>query len=133
VAQLALQRIAAHLAPGGAALVPLFIPALATPEALGTTQSHTDVDGTILRLTALSQSHDDDARQHITVLRYEVEADGVRTAADRPWLLHWYTQAGFAALAEAAGLIVSAVLAADGSPADPDAQTFAFVLSRAET
>jgi hypothetical protein len=86
------------------------------PKALGTTQAHTDDDGTILRLTALSQSRDD-ARRHITVLRYEVEADGVRTATDRPWLLHWYTQADFATLAEVAGLTTTtAAFAADGSP-----------------
>ena len=119
VAQLALHQIAAHLAPGGSALVPLFIPATAAPEDLGTTQSHTDTDGTILRLTALSQEHDDNARLHITMLRYEVEAHGATAVEDRPWLLHWYTQAGFATLAEAAGLTVTAILAGDGSPAAP--------------
>ena len=64
-------------------------------------------------------------------MRYEVEVDGVTTADERPWLLHWYTQAGFATVAAAAGLTVTTILAADGSPADPEAQAFAFVLASA--
>ena len=36
---------------------------------------------------------------------------------ERPWVLHWHTQDGFRSLAEAAGLVVQAVLGFDGTPA----------------
>lgn len=129
VARLTLRRIAAHLAPDGAALVPLFVPPLTAPQDLGMTRSHTDDDGTIFRVTALREDRDEDARINITTLRYEVEAAGHTTVDDRPWLLHWYSQAGFADLAEAAGLTVGAILAPDGSAAEPDDLTFAFWLT----
>ena len=130
VAQLALHRIAAHLTPDGAALVPLFVPTATPPSHLGRAKSHTDADGTTYRVTALSEDRDEGSRLHITTLRYEMEADGHTTVDDRPWLVHWYTQAGFADLAEAAGLTVAAVLAPDGSAAGPEDLTFAFWLTR---
>jgi len=46
------------------------------------------------------------------------------------WVLHWYSQDGFRALDEAAGLEVAAVLAEDGRPAAPDADVFVFWLTR---
>jgi Methyltransferase domain len=129
VALQALRRIRAHLEPGGAALIPLFVPAPTPPEALGRTRSHTTDDGTILRVTAVAEDRDEGARLHITTLRYEVEAAGETTVDERPWLIHWYAQSDFAALAQAAGLTVDRILAPDGSPAAPDAPTCAFSLT----
>ena len=65
------------------------------------------------------------ARLHTTVVRYE-RGDEV---LERPWVLHWHTQEGFRALAEAAGLSVAAVLDADSGPATEDADVFVFWLT----
>jgi hypothetical protein len=48
---------------------------------------------------------------------------------ERPWVLHWHTQAGFRALAAATGLTTKAVLDADGARAAEADQTFAFLLT----
>ena len=131
VALQALHRITAHLEPGGAALVPLFVPPITASDDLGRPRSHTADDGTTYRVTALREDRDDDARLLVTTLRYEAEAAGETTVDERPWLLHWYTQAGFTDLAEAAGLTVRALLAPDGRPATADDLVFAFVLTPA--
>ena len=115
----ALARIHAHLEPGGRALVPLFVPE--DDPNLGRTR----VSGT-MRVTPIAAERDDEARVMTTVLRYE---DGGEVL-ERPWVLHWHTQDGFRTLAEAAGLVVQAVLDPDSRPAAPDADAVAFVLRR---
>lgn len=116
----ALGRIHDHLEPGGAALVPLFVPA-----------DEADRDGEVaesgtMRVTRVASQRDEEARTQTVVLRYE---DGDE-AVERPWTLHWHTQEGFAALAEGAGLTVSAVMAPDGTAAGPDTDAFVFWLTR---
>lgn len=129
-AALALHRIAEHLLPGGAALVPLFVPSVTPPDKLGRTRSHTADDGTVVRVTAVREERDEAARVQVTTLRYELEADGDTAVDERPWLLHWYDRPGFAGLATDAGLTVDAVLAPDGRPAGPDDPLVAVRLSR---
>ena len=121
----ALGRIRDHLDPAGAALIPLFIPPDVPP---GHTQEHRTAAGSVMRCTTVSADRDEGARQQVNVLRYELEQDGRSTSLERPWVLHWHTQEGFRALAEAAGLTVTAVLAATGEPAAPDADQFTFLL-----
>jgi SAM-dependent methyltransferase len=116
----ALGRIHDHLEPGGSALIPLFVPADESAEVGITTEAGS------MRVTKVSCERDEAARLQTVVLRYEDGAEAV----ERPWTLHWHTQDGFRALAEAAGLGVSAVLAPDGSPATPDADQFVFWLTR---
>jgi len=125
----ALARIRAHLEPDGSALIPLFIPDPMPPEAIGTGRTHVTEDGRTMRVTVLSEDRDEDARLQTTVLRYELEADDDRVVEERPWVLHWHTQEGFRQLAGDAGLLVGGVLAADGSPASPDAPQFTFWVS----
>ena len=84
------------------------------------------------RVTATATERDDSARRQVTVLRYEVVDGGISQVVERPWILHWHTQSGFADLAVEAGLRVEAVLAPDGSPAALDATEFGFVLRRAD-
>lgn len=131
-ALLALERIRAHLDPGGAALIPLFIPEPVPDHQLGTVREHIDEQGRILRVVAVSTDHDDAARRQVTTLRYEVVDSGVSRVLERPWVLHWHTQAGFADLAAEANLRVVAVLAADGSKAPPSSAGFGFVLRRSD-
>jgi len=128
----ALERIRRHLDPAGAALIPLFIPDAVPERHLGFTREHIDERGRILRVTATATERDDSARRQVTVLRYEVIDGGISQVVERPWMLHWHTQSGFANLAVEAGLRVEAVLAADGSPAALDATEFGFVLRRAD-
>ncbi len=128
----ALERIRRHLDPAGAALVPLFVPEPVPERHLGFTREHIDERGRILRVTATATERDDSARRQVTVLRYEVVDGGISQVVERPWILHWHTQTGFADLAAEAGLRVVAILAADGSPAALDATEFGFVLRRTD-
>ena len=122
----ALERIRAHLAPNGAALIPLFIP---RPVQAGQPREHTEEDGTVLRCTPISVEHDERARRQTIVLRYERGTTGEAAVLERRWTVHWHSQEDFDRLATRAGLAVSAVLDVHGEPATPDADEFAFVLT----
>lgn len=115
----ALRGIRAHLAEGGLALVPLFMPEPTPADQVGRASTATAEDGSELRVTVVSQERDEAARTQLAVLRYERHRDGESTVEDRSWLLHWYTRPGFEAMAEAAGLRVVSVTSADGSPVGP--------------
>lgn len=125
-----LGRIAAHLEPGGAALVPLFLPAPVTSDAVGRPRRHDRRDGVVLQVTTVSSARDEVARVQRTVLRYERSRDGAVEVEEREWLLHWHTQESFAALATAAGLVIAAVRDAAGGPATPFSSSYAFMLAR---
>jgi trans-aconitate methyltransferase len=129
-ASAALAHIRDHLDPAGAALIPLFIPDPVPERHLGRVREHVDDRGRALRVTATSSDHDEAARLQTTVLRYEILDGDDHQVVERPWVLHWHTQPGFRELVAGAGLVVSAVLASDGSPAADDATEFAFVLRR---
>jgi SAM-dependent methyltransferase len=125
----ALARIRAHLVDDGSALVPLFIPVVTPAAQLGQAREARAPDDSLLRVTAVSESRDEVDRRQTTVLRYErVDRDTTATV-ERPWILHWHTQAGFRALAASAGLTTNAVLDADGARAAEADQAFAFVLT----
>jgi SAM-dependent methyltransferase len=125
-AQAALDRITAHLEPGGSALVPLFLPEADDVGAIGVSREAVDERGEVIRFTPVDVARDEAARVQRSLLRYE-RGDEV---VEREWTLHWHTQAGFRTLAEAAGLIVAAVLDPAGGPAPDDATTFVFILTR---
>lgn len=130
-ARQALVAIAAHLADDGTALVPLFIPEPTDPAFFGRPRRHTTDAGVQMAFSALDETYDVERRTRITNVRYELTTEGVTTVDDRPWLLHWYTQDGFRAIAESAGLHVAAVRRTTGGPAEPDDTEFAFILTRA--
>ena len=110
-AQLALERIAAHLEPGGSALIPLFIPDPPAAEQTATVREATDDAGRLMRATVLSITHEPATRTQVTHLRYEL-IDGQHVQSlDRQWLLHWFDQQQFATMAARAGLTVKAVYA----------------------
>jgi SAM-dependent methyltransferase len=130
-ARAALECIRAQLAPDGAALVPLFLPAPTPEEQLGFTRDHVTEDGRVQRVSAVSETRDEDRRLQTTVLRYESTHDGVTEVLERPWQLHWHTQDGFADLAAAAGLTITAIRDPSGGVAAADATAFAFFLAPA--
>jgi SAM-dependent methyltransferase len=130
-ARRALQRIAAHLEPGGRVLVPLFVPARVPADAIGAAQERHQPDGTVLRCTTVAVERDETARRQVALLRYErVRSDGTHEQLERHWLIHWYTQEDFAALATDAGLTVGRAVAPDGTTAGPDAREWSVVLTR---
>jgi SAM-dependent methyltransferase len=102
MARCALQRVRAHLAFGGSALIPLFVPEAVRE--LGEVREHVERDGTVLRFTVVDEQRDDESRIQRTRLRYErVRGDAIEVV-EREWVLHWFSTGGFAGLAAQAGL-----------------------------
>lgn len=127
----ALHRICAHLADGGTALVPLFIPAPTAKSRFGVRREATADDGAMIAVSITGEDRDETARTQHTNLRYESNAGGEQTVVDRPWTLHWYSAPGFRALAVAAGLRASLVADQSGNVPPEDATEFTFRLQRA--
>lgn len=128
----ALQRIRHHLADDGSALVPLFIPSPAPQSQIGKIHEVLAEDGAVLRFSMLSEERDDAPRVQRRSLRYEKHFNGASVVEDRTWVLHWHTQSGFRELAEAAGLVVTAVTDGEGRTPAIDAEDFKFILQSAQ-
>ena len=105
----ALTGIRTHLADGGTALVPLFLPAPTPAGQIGRVREARDEDGAVLRFSVLAEERDEAARSQRTLARYERRTGAGDTVLERPWILHWYTRDQFRALAAAAGLDVVAI------------------------
>lgn len=101
----ALEAIARHLQPTGAALVPLWTPHPTPTDQIGVVNS-TIIGESTAQYTVLSEDFDEAARTRTTVLRYELNSAGVHTVEDREWIIHWYSDDDFRQLASAAGLDV---------------------------
>jgi SAM-dependent methyltransferase len=128
----ALARIRSHLDAGGSALIPLFVPSPTPPQTLGVPREAVESDGSTIRVTIMSEERDEAHRVQRSVLRYErIRPDGSQTELERTWTLHWHTQVGFGALAEAASFTTVAVLDVNGQPASSDADTVVFWLQPA--
>lgn len=125
----ALVRIERHLASGGAALIPLFIPEPTAVEVLGRPRVHVDPDGTVMQFTEVSVERDEVARRQTSLVRYESTGAAGTTVVEREWVLHWHTQESFQTLATNAGLQVAGVLDAAGNPARATDEQFAFLLT----
>jgi SAM-dependent methyltransferase len=125
----ALRGVRAHLAPGGQALVPLFVPEPTPEREIGRVRQATGADGAVLGVSVVAQERDEAARTHTTVLRYERRAGGRRTAEERSWAVHWYTRAVFEDLAGAAGLAVVSVSGPGGGPVGPGGTGLCFRLA----
>lgn len=105
-----LEAIARHLVPGGAALVPLWVPP-PTPEAeLGRVREGTTSDGFGASFVIVSEEHSPTSRTRTSRVRYELDGPQGRQDVERDWVLHWYTDPGFAALAEGAGLTIETIV-----------------------
>ena len=113
----ALARIAGHLHPDGAALIPLFVPQAPVESDIGKVTEHVTEDGAIMRVTVLDIVRDEVARDQITELRYEF-TDGVdHQVIDRSWQLHWFEQDEFTEMAARAGLVTRSIRGEGGRPA----------------
>jgi hypothetical protein len=130
-AEAALRSIRGHLADGGSALIPLHIPSRTPAGRIGQIRAATADDGAELRFSLVSEERDENTRTQRALLRYERRGPDGNTVVERPWLLHWYTRAGFQELAAATGLITVSVTGADGAPAREDATSISFRLQAA--
>ncbi|WP_340384689.1 class I SAM-dependent methyltransferase [Streptomyces sp. SS7] len=124
----ALRRIRAHLTDDGTALVPLFTPVPTPAAQVGRVRTATAPDGAELRVSAVAEQRDEQARTQTTLLRYERHHGSESSVVERPWVLHWYPRDVFEELATAAGLTVSAVTDHDGDPAPAGATDLHFRL-----
>jgi SAM-dependent methyltransferase len=105
----ALARIRALLAPGGCALIPLFLPDPVAEEHLNVWRAAIDDEGRAIRFATIATQRDEAARLQTATLRYEREAE----STERDFTLHWYSRAQFAQLAHDAGLRVARVMPDD--------------------
>jgi len=76
-----------------------------------------------------STTTNDATRSQTTLLRYELQSTTEDLTEDRTWRLHWYSQAAFRSMAEAAGLAVAGVFSPEGRRATPDDDAFVFLLN----
>ncbi len=102
-----LQRIAAHLDPGGQAMVPLWIPPATDRLEFGRTHEATIAGGMTARYTVESEDYDVAGRTRYTHTRYELAGDRHTEGLRRDWIIHWHTPGGFTQLAQDAGLTVT--------------------------
>lgn len=131
-AERALVRIAAHLEPGGSALIPLFIPQQPGESTIGNVQEHITDDGSTMSVTVTDFVRDEELRTQRVGLRYEMKEAGTVRSTEREWLLHWFDRETFTAMAERAGLMVIIVFDED-TPAETTHDTvFTFLLHRPE-
>ena len=130
LAQRSLDNIAAHLTTGGRALVPLFIPQPLPPQVFGVWREHTSDDGILMRFQIVDEKLDAKTQTQVTTTRYELTRDGVTSTVDRPWMIHWHTQAGFSAMVAKAGLLVHSIVNNNGGPAVPDDTGFTFRVTK---
>lgn len=129
-AERALVRIAAHLEPGGSALIPLFIPQRPGESTIGNVQEHITDDGSVMSVTVTSFERDEDLRTQVTGLRYDVQESETLRTTEREWLLHWFDRETFTAMAVRAGLVVVAVFDEENSPETTHDTAFTFLLHR---
>lgn len=108
-ARRALKGIAAHLEPGGHAMVPLWIPPATDPEELGRTRHATVAGGRTARYTVESEDYDVAGRTRCTHTRYELDDGQHVEVLRRDWIIHWHTPDSFTQLAQDAGLIVARI------------------------
>ncbi|NNG40221.1 class I SAM-dependent methyltransferase [Flexivirga sp. ID2601S] len=101
-----LRSIRGALAPGGTAVIPLFVPEAYDDADLGVRVE--SADGA-MAWQVVSATRDEAARTQILRLRYERQTGAKTEMVERDWLMHWVTPRRFADLAEAASLVVDAL------------------------
>ena len=127
-----LERIHAHLEPGGSALIPSEIPDLERlPKFLGRfRQVETDA-GVRLRVGMVALDVSPDQRSLCHRLRYErFPASGEPEVIERDWRIRWWSQRDFREMLESAGFERVKLLAPGGGLARPDATIFVALAGR---
>ncbi len=102
----ALHRIAAHLTPGGRALIPLFTPQPADPATVGVWREQVTADGDTLAVRTVAESYRLGERRVDSTLEYRRgPSEEPIELVERTWSLRWYDDGEFEALASTAGLV----------------------------
>jgi SAM-dependent methyltransferase len=104
----ALKAIARHLLPGGAVLVPLWVPSPTPPAQFGAVQI-AEADGAEVRYIVESEIFTRSTHTRTTSVRYELGTGPEAVVEHRNWIIHWYDNDGFQRLVENAGFQVSFV------------------------
>jgi SAM-dependent methyltransferase len=132
-----LERIYAHLEPGGAALVPLEIPDVdATRRSLDHFREVTSEGGDRLRVGAVALAEGEDGQSLSIRLRYEripalLSGNGEPEIVERDWKRRWWSQSAFGQMLDAAGFADIRFLEPERGPARPDASVFVALARRA--
>lgn len=129
----ALRRIAGHLEPGGAAMIPLFVPQFPEATDVGRVREARLVDGRLARLRVGGIDRDDHARTQTTSLRYEIIDGRVTETFERRWVLHWYEEPRFTAMVEQAGMTVIEVRHGPADASTTHSTAFTFVVGHPAT
>lgn len=129
-AERALERIAAHLEPGGSALIPLFVPQRPGESTVGSVTEHVADDGSVMSVTVTDFARDEGRRIQSMGLRYKLNDAGTVRTTEREWILHWFDREMFTAMAERAGLTVVRVVTEEDAPATTHDTAFTFLLQR---
>ena len=128
----ALQCIHDHLAPGGRALVPLFVPEPPSTDGVPAPTTQTLDGGGTISCQVVNVQRDEAERTQVTLLLYRRDTDEGTTELERPWMLHWYTPSAFADLAARANLVQLTCRDLTGAPATDDSTYFVATLARVE-
>lgn len=102
----ALRSMKRALAPGGTAVVPLFVPETASATDVGSGTRDETSNGWISCRT-LEVKRDESNRTQTSTLLYEREHHGTLEQLERQWVLHWVGVEAFSAMAEQAGFRIT--------------------------
>lgn len=128
-----LERIHAHLAPGGRALIPLeTLDADGLRGAIGRFREGTSATGERLRVGLVALETGDDERDLHLRLRYErIGADGEPESVERDWRRRWWSQSQFSEMMQRAGFEGIRIVRPDGGAVTPEATAFVVLARRA--
>ncbi len=130
-AQSSLRRIAAHLEPGGAAMIPLFVPQAPTGTGVGDVRTRVLDDGRTMTLRVGAIDRDEETRTQTTELRYELDDGTSVRVTDRQWILHWMDEPTFASMVDEAALSTVGVYDERGAPSTTHDTAFTFIVQPA--
>lgn len=128
----ALERIFAHLEPGGSVLIPLEIENFAAiRRSLGSFREVTTSAGERLRVATVALDVREEERTVCQRLRYErILATGNCEVVERDWSKRWWSQEQFREMLRSAGFEKVTMLSPHGGRARPDASVFVALAQR---
>jgi hypothetical protein len=133
-AERTLERIHAHLVPGGSALIPLeTLDATRLRGSIGQFKHVTTDVGETLRVGMVAVDASDDGHDVTIRLRYErIHASGQTDVVERDWRRRWWSQSRFREMMDAAGFEGIRVVAPGGGEVTADAEVFVVLARRPE-
>ena len=128
-ARATIERVYAHLKPGGAFLLSAFRPARLRGPARPTTKE--TEDGGQISVAAIAQREDAQRQIIVTTLRYQRERPHhPAETIEREWVTRWYTAAELTALLDEGGFEIYRLADFEGNAVGDDATDFSVVATR---